>query len=189
MILHYTEGMSKIGPRLRALRKERGWSLEEMASRAGLSSGFISEVERGLSSLSIASLGAICEALGVPVSSFFAASEDGAMVAKLSEPRARITIEDSRVIYNLLSRTGADRLLDVAAVEFPGSYESPLMGHGGEEFGMVLKGSITLQVGEDRFPLAEGSTFHIVSSHPHCVINTAETSASVLWVRTQTLFV
>jgi len=71
----YTEDvMDDIGARLRAARKDRGWTLEVLASKSGLSTGFLSQVERDLTTLSIVSLSAICQALGVPIESLFSSS-------------------------------------------------------------------------------------------------------------------
>jgi len=59
-------GDHKVGQGVRVLRQCKGWTLEELSSRCGLSISFLSQVERGLSSLSIPSLHSICEALKVP---------------------------------------------------------------------------------------------------------------------------
>ena len=61
-----------VGKGVRALRQHKGWTLEELSSRCRLSISFLSQIERGLSSLSISSLHSICEALEVPMTHFFA---------------------------------------------------------------------------------------------------------------------
>ncbi|RLE35981.1 DNA-binding protein, partial [Candidatus Acetothermia bacterium] len=66
--------MKGIGDRLRAARREKGLTLEELSGRCGLSPGFLSQVERGRSTLSIVSLSAICHALDLPIASLFSAS-------------------------------------------------------------------------------------------------------------------
>jgi transcriptional regulator with XRE-family HTH domain len=60
-----------IGARLRALRTQRGMTLEQVASVAGLTRGFLSHLERGGTSASVGSLYRICDALGVEVASLF----------------------------------------------------------------------------------------------------------------------
>lgn len=62
----------KVGQGVRVLRQRKGWTLEELSSRCGLSISFLSQVERGLSSPSIPSLHSICEALKVPITHFLA---------------------------------------------------------------------------------------------------------------------
>ena len=56
-----------LGQRLRALRKQRGWSQQELGQRSGLSGKFIGEVERGEKSVSVDSLSGVSQALKLPL--------------------------------------------------------------------------------------------------------------------------
>lgn len=62
---------NKLGPRLRQRRKVRGMSLHTVASKAGISIGLLSQIERGLTMPSVNSLNAICSALEMPVGWIF----------------------------------------------------------------------------------------------------------------------
>src|SRR4030042_645109 len=70
--------MESVGKRIRDLRTEKGWTLKELASKCELSTSFLSQVERGLSSVSITSLHIICQALGMSLGEFFRQLGDGA---------------------------------------------------------------------------------------------------------------
>lgn len=59
--------LKTIGCRVRKLRKELGWSQLELAERLGCSSGYISQIERGLAHLSVSWLMALTETLGISV--------------------------------------------------------------------------------------------------------------------------
>jgi len=179
--------MQEIGRRIRELRQRRGWTLEELSSRSGLSVSFLSQVERGLSSLSISSLQAICEALGIPLTYFFTAPTGNSLVLKAGRPRSRIKIEDSNVTYNVLSGPMPDRMLEALIAEFPPNYEHPLITHPGEEFGYVLEGKIALRIEDEEFELGPGDSFHIFSSQPHTIRNLSSKPAKILWVLTQKL--
>ena len=72
----------KVGQGVRVLRQCKGWTLEGLSSHRGLSIGFLSQVERGLSSLSIPSLHSISEALKVPITRFSAMMMNGALVVR-----------------------------------------------------------------------------------------------------------
>jgi len=159
--------------------------LEELASKCGLSVSFLSQVERGLSSLSLSSLQAICKALDVPLTHFFTPPRGDAIVLKAGRPRTRIRIEDSQVTYNLLSCPMPDRTLEVLIAEFPPHYDHPLITHPGEEFGYVLEGTLLLQIEDKEFTLEPGDSFHILSSRPHTVRNPSDSPARVLWVLTE----
>ena len=62
---------SSIGERIRMMRQAKSLTQEELASRAGLTKGFISQVERNLTSLSVESLLGILDALDQKASTFF----------------------------------------------------------------------------------------------------------------------
>jgi transcriptional regulator with XRE-family HTH domain len=178
------EEIESIGRRVRTLRQQKGWTLEEFSARCGLSVGFLSQVERGLSSISISSLNAICKALGIPLTHFFATVNDGPLVLRAGHPRSRIRIEDSNVTYNLLSGGMPDRMLEAMIAEYPPHYSPPLISHEGEEFGYVLEGQVLLQVEDKKELLNVGDSFHFFSSRPHTVQNPGDDTAKVLWVLT-----
>lgn len=186
---HYSKNVEheKLGDSIRTLRQKKRWTLEELSSRCELSVSFLSQVERGLSSLSISSLSAICEALDVPVSHFFAAPTNGPLVLKAGSPRSRIYLEDSQVAYSLLSGSMSDRVLEALIAEYPPHYDPPLITHEGEEFGYVLEGKISLQVEDKEETLTSGDSFHIFSSQLHTVRNPSEQPAKILWVLTMKL--
>lgn len=178
----------KIGQSLRTMRQRKGWTLEELSSRCNLSIGFLSQVERGLSSLSITSLHAICDALEVPLTHFFAAMpSDGPLVARSGKPRSRIKIGDSQVVYNLLSNSTSDRVLEALIAEYPPHYKPLPMAHAGEEFGYVLEGEILLVVEDKEETLESGDSFHIFSTRPHTIQNLGDTTARILWILTMKL--
>ncbi|MGC9530205.1 MAG: helix-turn-helix domain-containing protein [Candidatus Bipolaricaulaceae bacterium] len=179
--------MQNVGRRIRELRQRRGWTLEGLSERCGLSMSFLSQVERGLSSLSISSLQAICRALEVPLTHFFAPPEGNSQVLRAGQARTRLRIEDSQVTYHLLSGAMPDRMLEALIAEFPPHYEHPLITHGGEEFGYVVEGKIVLQFEDHEFELGPGDNFHFFSTQPHTIRNPRDVTAKVLWVLTQKL--
>ncbi|HAF70724.1 MAG: Cupin 2 conserved barrel domain protein [Acetothermia bacterium 64_32] len=179
--------MQEIGRRVREFRQRKGWTLEELSARCGLSVSFLSQVERGLSSLSISSLQAICQALGIPITHFFAPPSGNSLVLKAGSPRTRIRIEDSQVTYSLLSGPMPERLLEAFIAEFPVGYKHPLVTHPGEEFGYLLEGEVVLRVEEEEFRLQPGDSFHILSTQPHTIYNVGDKPAKLLWVMTHKL--
>ncbi len=179
---------TKVGQGVRILRQRKGWTLEELSSRCGLSISFLSQVERGLSSLSIPSLHSICEALEVPITHFLATTTmNGPLVVRAGEPHNRVRIGDPQVTYDLLSSSIPGRILEALIAEYPPHYR-PLLGtHEGEEFGYVLEGEVTLQIEENQETLISGDSFHILSSQPHTIQNPSDKPARILWVLTMKL--
>ncbi len=179
--------MQELGQRIREFRQRKGWTLEDLSSRCGLSVSFLSQVERGLSSLSIVSLYAICEALGIPVPEILTDSKRPSTVNKAgSEPT--VHIPNSSISYRWLSGGFPGRAIEVLVGEFPPNYRHPLTPHGGEEFGYVLEGHLTLKIGENEYLLGPGDSFHFLATIPHGYETSAEEEAKVLMVTTQKFF-
>src|SRR5205809_5047632 len=83
-----------LGQRLRALRKQRGWSQEKLGDQSSLSGKFVGEVERGEKSISIDSLYKVSVALGVPL---------GHLTNVERSRRATAPSEDAQKIFALVS--------------------------------------------------------------------------------------
>ena len=69
-----------IGQKIRQLRTQNNLTLEELASRSELTKGFLSQVERNLTSPSVSTLEDILEALGTDLASFFKDSKENKVV-------------------------------------------------------------------------------------------------------------
>lgn len=158
--------------------------MQEVSSRSGLSVSFLSQVERGLSSLSLSSLSAICDALDVPVTYFFTAGGDGPAVHKADQPLQRIRIEDSHVTYSLLSTRMPHRILEAYVADYPPLYAHPLITHEGEEFGYVVEGRLVLVIGDHEYSLESGDSYHISSAEPHTIRNETDRPGKILYVQT-----
>ncbi|WP_426959555.1 cupin domain-containing protein [Muricoccus radiodurans] len=182
-----------LGAQLRALRKARGLSLQELAASASLSVGLISQVERGLSSPSVKTLRALADALGVTVGWLFhhgavpPAEEHGLVLRRAN--RRRMTLNDGAVVKELLTpRLDSQLEMLIVNVTPGGSSGLEPYTHAGEECGLVLEGELDLWVEGRRFRLSEGDAFGFVSGRPHRFENPGTRPARVLWVITPPTF-
>jgi transcriptional regulator with XRE-family HTH domain len=173
--------------RLRQLRKERGWSLQELARRTGVSIGYLSQVERGLSAASLKLVFQAAEALGIGLASFFSA--DGAPpeaepVAIRKVERGQLGLWQAGISKELLTPPrDASRLnLFLVHLDPGGTTGGEDYLHDGEEAGLVLSGRIELTVDGRSWSLSEGDSFRFRSNRPHRFRNDGDTPASVLWV-------
>ena len=172
-----------VGERLRDIRRSRRATLRTVADRAGVSESFLSQVERGRASASIASLRRIAGALGVSVADLF--EPDG-------PPRPRVLRRDERpsLAFGILGRKllltpRPLQHLEVFAGELaPGGSTGPEpYAHGdSEELFVVLSGSVQLELGGELFDLESGDSIDYRSSTPHRVTNTGEERAEVMWI-------
>ena len=185
--------MRNVGEFLRALRTSRGWTLRELSERCNLSVSFLSQVERGLSSLSITSLDSICEALGISLSDLFSnyrntedtvsLSVKPAEIIKATE-RPFIQISSASIKYQFLSGEFPERLFEILIGEIPPNYHYPPVAHDGEEFGYVLEGVLKLKIGEEIYELGPGDSYHFLATTPHGYETDGQGGAKVLWVQT-----
>ena len=185
--------MGEIGNFVRSQRKLRGWTLQELAKRCKLSVGFLSQVERGISSLSILSLNAICEAFEIPISDLSAnlsrlneednPSEGISEIVKVDE-RPNIQISAGSIRYQFLSGEFPRRQFEILIGELPPNYHYPPAKHKGEEFGYVLEGKLLFTIGKEVHELGPGDSYHFMATTPHGYETASEEAAKVLWVQT-----
>jgi transcriptional regulator with XRE-family HTH domain len=139
----------EVGGRIRALRQAKGLSLETVAGAAGLSIGFLSQIERGLSSPSLKVLAALADALDLSIAALFGASGGSTSpeaVVVHADERATLQLWRSGIVKQLLTPGGQGARLNVYLVILaPGAStgEEPYS-HRGEEAGLVLEGAMLL---------------------------------------------
>ena len=178
-----------VGHRIRDLRRSRKLSLETVAAKTALSIGFLSQIERGLSSPSLRVLATLADVLGVGIAALFGASPgaDGAAdhVVTRAPQRPELKLWRTGISKQLLSAAGAENKLNLFLVHLEpgGSTGDELYTHDGEEAGLVLEGEMMLTVDTDTWALKEGDSFRFASRRPHRFSNPADDAkAVVLWV-------
>jgi transcriptional regulator with XRE-family HTH domain len=175
--------MVNVGERLRTIRHLRRRTLKDIAAGAGLSESFLSQVERGRTSVSISSLQRIAASLGIEVSDVF--TMDGAVRPRLVRREARETISFGNLARKSLLTPKPFHSVEVFAAEFePGGStgDEPYTHGDSEEVFFVLSGRVELQVGEELFDLGPGDSVQYRSSTPHRVLNRGSEVAEVLFV-------
>ncbi len=163
------------------LRQAKNLTQEELASRAGLTKGFISQIERNLTSLSVESLIGILDALDEKPSRFFDGAIDEKIVFKVKD---RVELEKENVrLFQILVPAAQNRLMDPALLELNEGETTPEEEpHEGEEFGLVIAGNIELVFGSNTFKLKKGECFYFEATKGHYIANRRKTRALVLWV-------
>ncbi|MEE8592704.1 MAG: cupin domain-containing protein [Candidatus Bipolaricaulota bacterium] len=181
--------MDDIGARLRAVRKGKGWTLEVLGSKSGLSTGFLSQVERDLTTLSIVSLSAICRALSVPIESLFSSSRpigEAPSAVTRADRQLHIQIGGSPITYRYLSGQLPDSPIEELLIaEFPPQCDQQGSSHEGQEFGYVLRGSLVLDVQDEQYELKAGDSYRVEASQSHGYRTSADEGADVLMAVTQ----
>ena len=189
--------MEPVGQRIRDLRIERGWTLKDLAARCDLSTSFLSQVERGLSSVSITSLHIICQALGMTLGEFFQEAGETAGEAEPGRPthevmkakdQRAVNLSEASIKYRFLSREFAGRQFEIMLGEIPPGYYYPPFPHEGEEFGYVLEGQLRLTIGNETYALGPGDSYHFAAATPHGYQAEGASAVRILWVQTLKYF-
>ncbi len=176
-----------LGSQIRDLRGARAMSLAALAEAIGKSVGYVSQIERGRSEISISTLKAISEALGVQISWFFQGydprvpEEHGYIVRR--EQRRRLDFPGTGIEEELLSPSLTGEAEMILSTFAPGarSGEEPVS-RMAEQSGYVIEGLLELRVGTRRFTLRPGDSFRIGRGEPFTARNPGSVTSVSLWV-------
>ena len=175
-----------IGAKIKRLRLSNQLTLEELANRSELTKGFLSQLERDLTSPSIATLENILEALGTNLKDFFSEDEDEQIVFS-KDDFFENTQDDYKISYIIPNAQKNE--MEPILIELKEDKKSmEIDPHDGEEFGYVIQGKVTLVNGEEEYDVKKGETFYLKGNLPHYIINKNDTLAKVIWVSTPPIF-
>ena len=183
-----TEGES-LGARLRARRKAIGKTMQQVADEASLTIGFISQIERGISTPSLASLYNVAKALDASVDMFVSRKPERThSVVSHAGRRQTYKIDGTSRFYEFLERGFPDAKLNACLSHVPPGHASEMMSHEGEDFVYLVSGEMLYEVDGVEYRLGPGDTLHFDSHKPHRGENIGTETAVELWVGTMRLF-
>jgi transcriptional regulator with XRE-family HTH domain len=175
-------GDVRVGERLRAARRSRGLTISEVAERAGVTAGFISQLERDLTSASLSSLYRICTALEIRVGDLIDDVPAGKLIRREEQARRSLAMGNAE---HLLLSSHEERRFHVTESHIPpggSAGDEPYTLPADVELVYVLRGSLELRVGDEVHELGEGDTLTYSPREPHTWRNPSETEeAVVLW--------
>ncbi|WP_343249255.1 helix-turn-helix domain-containing protein [Diplocloster hominis] len=172
----------EIGNKLKELRIGKGLTQEELADRAELSKGFISQIERDLTSPSIATLVDILQCLGTDLKDFFNDTADEQVVFHDADYFEKTDPELLNKIEWIIPNAQKNIMEPIRLTLQPGGSTYPDNPHEGEEFGYVLQGSITIHIGNKKYKAKKGESFYYIPSSKHFITASPKTGAIILWV-------
>lgn len=168
-----------IGEKIKSLRTAKEISIEELAERSGLAVEQIRRIEENIDIPSLAPLIKIARTLGVRLGTFLddQINETGAVICRHGEEDDTISFSNNAVDarqhlhYHSLSRSKTDRHMEPFVIDIDANQDKAfqLSAHEGEEFIMVLKGTLEINYGKQTYLLEEGDTIYYDSIVPHHV--------------------
>ncbi len=201
-----TQEWSTVGDRLRVAREAAGISVRELARRVDVSASHVSQVERGLAAFSVRSLYNVVSILGVSMDSLFdeTSTPAGSVIAGAPD-EADVTaqggpLDESGIVLRrgirpslqLQSGPRWERLtakpedgsefIEVVYAPNPGGAPpEDYIRHSGREYGVILSGTLNVQVGFSESQLGPGDSIAFESQIPHRFWNSTEQEVRAVW--------
>lgn len=178
----------EIGSKIKELRTQKGLTQEELADRSELTKGFISQLERDVTSPSITTLVDILTALGTDLKDFFSDEVDTQVVFDENDYFVKIDEELGNKIEWIIPNAQKNMMEPIKVTLEAGGSTYPDIPHEGEEFGYVLTGTITIVVGKKHYKAKKGESFYFTPTSSHHIENKSKNPAVFIWVSTPPTF-
>ena len=156
--------------RIRNMRQSRRLTLQQVVERAKLSRSFLSKVERGTVSISIAALSRLANVLAVPLGEFFETNGAGSDVVFVKRGEGASLDRHSKLPYRyevLVPKSGMRQMQPIVISIDGKRTHFELRNHPGEQFLFVLDGDMQYVCGNQEFRLAPGDCLYLNANTPH----------------------
>lgn len=180
--------MIDIGTKIKQLRLENGLTQQELANRLELTKGYISQIERNISSPSLETFFSILEVLGTTPTAFFSTLKEEQIV-HTEEDFYEQENEELKHLIRWIVPSALKYDMEPIIIEIePGGKSMIDDPHEGEEFGYCLEGEITLVLNKVKHTIKQGQSFYYLTNKEHYLINLTNKKAKVLWISTPPMF-
>ena len=169
-----------IGNKLKELRVLKGLTQEELADRSELSKGFISQLERNLTSPSITTLMDILQCLGTSIGEFFNEAPDEQIVFGKQDYFVKEDNEYKNEIKWIIPNAQKNTIEPIYLTLQAGGSTCPDTPHEGEEFGYVLQGAVSIHLGNKTYKAKKGESFYYTADKTHFL--SSKSGATLIWV-------
>ena len=173
---------------MKELRIQYGLTQQELADRAELTKGFISQLERNQNSPSVGTLLDIIQCLGTTPAEFFADEEPEQIVFKAEDFFEKTDEEKNRNVEWIVPNAQKNQMEPVRLTLHAGGTSEIHLHHEGEEFGYVIKGTIRIHYGAMTAIARAGETFYYKAGKKHYLENTGARDAVLIWITTPPSF-
>ncbi|KYH35977.1 HTH-type transcriptional regulator PuuR [Clostridium tepidiprofundi DSM 19306] len=174
-----------IGSKIKNLRIKNGMTLKELSEKCDLSIGFLSQLERGLTTIAVDSLEKIANIFDVQLTYFFDLPQKKDIKILRSYEKVVLDVDKSGFIHYLLTTNVYDKSFVPRLIEIlphKEDEEITCYNHKGEEFVYVLEGILTLYLHDKKYELYPGDSIHMMSTTPHNWANFTNKKVKILVV-------
>ena len=181
-----------LGQDIRNLRKQKGLTISELAIKADISTGVISQIERNLTTPSMKSLFAITKTLKIPIGWLLNDNQedenDELDIIVRKNKRRKVDLDGGITEEILTPRFSGNLQLMLVKIESGGGSDREGYSHKGEEAGFVIQGNIDLIIDKKTYSLNEGDSFKCESNKKHTFFNPGKIQSIILWANTPAIF-
>lgn len=177
-----------IGNKIKELRIKNVLTQEELGDRCEITKGYVSQIERNLTSPSIQTLIDILDALGTNLNDFFSENKEEKIIFKKDDVFIKEDNDLGHKISWIIPNAQKNNMEPILIEINPGGKSFGLDPHEGEEFGYVLSGGIILEIGNNKYKVKKGESFYFKASSMHFISNPYKNKANVIWVSTPPVF-
>ena len=165
--------LSELGRRVQSLRRDRGLTLQDLATRAGVSVSMLSSVERGRKAATIVVLARIADGLGTPLAELVAAPGDHRVIVRRAA-RQDVIDEPGGWRREILTPVVPGVNFEWIRTTLPPGCDAgqfPAYAPGSHEYVLVESGTLRLTVGEQDYALAAGDSLYFAADVAHAYAN------------------
>ncbi|WP_234804121.1 helix-turn-helix domain-containing protein [Ensifer adhaerens] len=180
-------GQPKVGALVRARRRQMHMTLQALSDAAGVSVGYLSQIERDLAMPSLGTLAQIAQGLGAELNHFILAPAIDTGLSR-AEGRMVFSVGGSPVSYERIGADFAGNQLSSFVITIPPGHRSEVFSHEGEELVYMLEGEILFGLDGDDTMLSPGDGLHFRGIQPHYWWNKTAAPVRLIWTGTLPLF-
>jgi len=173
-----------IGKRMKELRIQYNLTQQELADRAELTKGFISQLERNQNSPSVGTLLDIIQCLGTTPAEFFSDQTPEQIVFKDEDYFEKIDEENNSILEWIVPNAQKCNMEPVRLTLNARGRSELYSPHEGENFGYVIKGTLRINFGGKTITAKAGESFYFKGTKSHYIENPSERTAVLIWVKT-----
>lgn len=170
-----------IGDKVKKTRKAKKLTLKHLAEKTGLSIGYLSNLERGLSSPTLDNLQLVCGAMEVSLISLLSGETEHRIIIR-KEERELLLDKPEGIRYESVNY-GDDKLGGLIITLQPKCTHDANWFHNYDEIGIVLSGSMQIRIEDQTYHLETGDSFYIKANTRHSLGNSSGAPCQSYWVK------
>ncbi|RJX34727.1 MAG: XRE family transcriptional regulator [Desulfarculus sp.] len=177
---------SEIGKNIRRIRRAKGFTLEALAKKSGISKGYLSKLENSGKAPPVSTLLNIAKALRVGISELFGEGLAGTRVSLVKQDERQLMARDGSVFgyaYETLAHKFPHKHMEPYLLTIPAKVKHhPFFQHKGEEMLLVVEGTMRFEVGGQEYVMEEGDCIYIDADIPHrgSALNCSQTKCLIV---------